>query len=140
MAALSAERNTVRQGADVLLREFDVPLAASKVYKGGIAVLNSSGYGAAGSTATGLTAWGVWQETVDNSGGSAGDLKAKCRRGAFWFGNSASTDAITRAEIGDNCYIVDDQTVAKTDGSSSRSVAGKILDVDSSLGVLVEFK
>jgi hypothetical protein len=38
---------------------------------------------------------------------------------------------ITRAEIGDDCYIVDDSTVAKTNpGGNTRSVAGKIVDVD----------
>ena len=49
----------------------------------------------------------------------------------FPFKNSTSTDEITRAEIGDNCYIIDDETVAKTDGSSARSIAGKIVDLDS---------
>jgi len=51
--------------------------------------------------------------------------------------NSAAGDAITKAEIGDRCYIVDDQTVAKTDGSSTRSPAGIVVAVDS-LGVWVD--
>ena len=37
------------------------------------------------------------------------------------FANSASGDLITAAEVGSDCYIVDDQTVAKTNGSSTRS-------------------
>ena len=37
---------------------------------------------------------------------------------------------ITQAEIGDACYIVDDETVAKTSGGNTRSVAGEIVDVD----------
>ena len=52
-------------------------------------------------------------------------------------GNSAAGDAITRAEIGDVCYIVDDETVAKTNGTSTRSAAGTIRDVDAQ-GVWVE--
>lgn len=36
----------------------------------------------------------------------------------------------TAADIGSDCYIVDDQTVAKTNGTNTRSVAGKIMDVD----------
>jgi hypothetical protein len=79
------------------------------------------------------------KETVDNSSGSAGDLNVEIEKGIFRFANSSSTDEITRADIGSNCYIVDDQTVAKTSGSSTRSVAGKIFDVDS-LGVWVDFR
>ncbi|MCY1460857.1 hypothetical protein D9M71_784510 [compost metagenome] len=55
----------------------------------------------------------------------------------FAFANSAAGDEITRADIGATAYIVDDQTVAKTDGTSTRSVAGTIRDVDSD-GVWVE--
>jgi hypothetical protein len=32
---------------------------------------------------------------------------------------------------GNDCYLVDDQTVAKTSATNTRSVAGKIVDVDS---------
>ena len=49
----------------------------------------------------------------------------------------AEADLIARAEIGDTCFAVDDQTVAKTDGSESRSAAGIIRDVDAQ-GVWVE--
>ena len=41
-----------------------------------------------------------------------------------------AADAIVRADVGADCYIVDDQTVAKTNGSNTRSVAGKIIAVD----------
>ena len=55
------------------------------------------------------------------------------------FGNSTSTDAITLADVGSDCYIVDDQTVAKTNGSGTRSRAGRVFDVDSE-GVWVDFR
>ena len=55
------------------------------------------------------------------------------------FANSAATDAITLADIGKDCFIVDDQTVAKTDGSGTRSRAGRVFDVDAD-GVWVEFR
>ena len=58
------------------------------------------------------------------------------RQGVFKFENSSAGDAIAIAEIGDDCYIVDDQTVAKTNGGSTRSVAGKVIDVVSD-GVFV---
>ena len=60
------------------------------------------------------------------------------RPGCFRFANSAGGDEITIAEIGDVVFAVDDQTVAKTDGTSSRSPAGFVDDVDD-LGVWVRF-
>ncbi|KAK0329991.1 hypothetical protein LTR94_034588, partial [Friedmanniomyces endolithicus] len=61
----------------------------------------------------------------------------RVKKGQFRWANSAAADAITRAEIGDPAYIVDDQTVAKTNGGATRSVAGTIRDVDAQ-GVWVE--
>jgi len=55
-----------------------------------------------------------------------------CRSGVFRYDNSGSSDAIAQDDIGANCYMVDDQTVALTNGSAARSVAGKIVDVDAS--------
>ena len=127
MTALSADRNTPSRAGV----EFLDPVAAAKtIYAGALVVLDASGNAAPGSTATGLIARGVAQAAVNNSGGSAGDASVPSRAGVFRFENSASTDAITRAEIGDPCYIVDDQTVAKTDGTSTRSEAGTVVDVD----------
>ena len=51
--------------------------------------------------------------------------------GTYVFANSAADDAIANANAGADCYIVDDNTVALTDGTGTRSVAGKIIRVDS---------
>lgn len=135
MTALTKNRDTPMK--DGVL--FSAPVAAAKtIYAGALVALDASGNITPGAAATTLIGAGRAEEYVDNSGGSAGDLSVTFRKGVFRFGNSASTDAITRAEIGDNCYIVDDATVAKTNGSNTRSVAGKIVDVDAG-GVWVQF-
>ena len=134
MTALSADRNTPRAEGDV--QSYPV-LTGVKCWAGGIAVLDSSGWCKPAVTATGLVVAGPLDEQVDNTLGSSGDVSVKVRPGTFRFANSAAADEITKAEIGDNCYLVDDQTVAKTSGSSTRSVAGKIVQVDT-LGVWVE--
>ncbi|MGZ8238286.1 MAG: hypothetical protein ACXWTY_10505 [Methylobacter sp.] len=130
--SLNKDRNTPsRDGVEVVH-----PVAATKkIYVGALAVLNATGYAEPGSTATTLTAIGRAEEQVDNSSGADGALTITVRRGAFRFSNHA--DAVTRTEIGKSCYIVDDQTVAKTDGTGTRSVAGKVIDLDSA-GVWVE--
>ena len=61
----------------------------------------------------------------------------RVRRGVFQFQNSSAGDLIALANLGADCYIVDDQTVALTNGTNTRSVAGKIRDVDAG-GVWVE--
>jgi len=53
------------------------------------------------------------------------------RPGVFKFANSANGDLIAQANVCADCYIVDDNTVALTDGGGTRSRAGKIVGVDS---------
>lgn len=129
MTAQAADRQIVRREGET----FEFPVAAGVTcYIGAIAVLDSSGNVKPGVTATGLIPAGVFTAQVDNSTGSAADVTATVQPGTFRFGNSAGGDEITKAEIGDTCYLVDDQTVAKTNGSSTRSAAGQIVDVDTS--------
>lgn len=135
MTALTKDRMTDQK--DGIIHD-DPVAAATKIHSGSLVCLDASGDLVPGSTATTLLARGRAEEPVDNSGGAAGDLTCRVRKGCFRFANSSAGDAITRAEIGDTCYIVDDQTVAKTDGTGTRSAAGEIIDVDAA-GVWVRF-
>lgn len=132
MTALAADRNTVaRDGVD-----YSYPVAASVTcYAGALAVLDASGDVKPAVTATGLVPVGIFTEQVSN-GVTAAAVNATVRKGTFRLENSSSTDAITKAEIGDVCWLVDDQTVAKTCGDGTRSPAGVVVDVDA-LGVWV---
>jgi hypothetical protein len=110
------------------------PVAATTViYRGSGVCADSSGNAVAPSAATGLITLGVAEHESDNSVGSAGATKVEFRRGTFGFTNSADSDAITDAEIGDVCYWVDGGTVAKTNGSNTRSVAGVVEFIEASL-------
>jgi hypothetical protein len=127
MVALVRDRNTPSRVG----QQFSYPLAAVKVYAGSIGVIDASGNLTKGSTATGLKCVGRISAQVDNSAGLAGAVKGTVENGIFLWGNSAAADAITLTEVGNVCYIVDDQTVAKTSGGGTRSPAGIIEDVDS---------
>ena len=128
MTALTQDRNTPRRVGEI----FNAPVAATtKIYAGSLVCLNASGYAVPGSVATTLVPVGRATAQVDNSSGSNGDMAIEIERGIFRFGNSASSDLIARTEIGSVAYIVDDQTVAKTNGTNTRSRAGFIVDVDS---------
>jgi len=136
MAALTSDRNTaMRDGHTVSL-----PVAASKkIYAGALVARDAGGYATPGAAAAGLRGVGRAEAQADNSSGQAGDLSVEVRKGVFRFGNSSGADEITRADIGSDCYIVDDSTVARTDGTGTRPVAGKVFDVDSE-GVWVRFE
>ncbi|MBF0520576.1 MAG: hypothetical protein HQK92_12745 [Nitrospirae bacterium] len=135
MSALTADRNTMSRSGEML--KLDV--AAGKViYMGALVAVDASGNATPGATATTIRGVGRAESYADNSGGAAGDKVVSISKGVFAYGNSASSDEITRADIGKDCYIVDDQTVAKTDGTGTRSIAGKVFDVNSN-GVWVKF-
>ena len=131
---LTKDRNTPMQDAELI----SVPVAAGAVcFAGGLAVANATGFAEPGSTATTLTYLGRFEEHVDNSGGSDGDVSVAVRRGkAFKFKNSGA-DNISQSGLGKPCYIVDDETVAATNGGSSRSAAGVVVAIESD-GVWVE--
>ena len=138
MTALAEARNTEKYNPDVFAEVMSLPLAAStKIYRGALVALNASGYCVAGTTVAAGRIVGRAEETIDNSSGAAGDKSVKVRRGVFKFVNSASTDALTLADVDRLCYAVDDQTVARTSSMGSREVAGRVIRVDSD-GVFVE--
>ena len=131
MTALTTARNTPAMAGDV----FAVPVKANTtLYAGGLAVADA-GYAAPGRAATSLVALGRVEETV--TAVAAGDAVAPIRRGIFRFANSSSADLIAQANVGADCYIVDDQTVALTNGSNTRSRAGIVVAVDE-IGVWVQ--
>jgi hypothetical protein len=93
---------------------------------------------AKGATATGCFGVGRAEDTVDKSAGAAGAISLTYRAGQFAFANLAS-DLITQAEVGKVCYIVDDQTVAKTNGTGTRSPAGIVEGIEGTGVVWVRF-
>lgn len=136
MAALSTGRRTPMRAGDIVSH----PLAASvTVHQGGIGCLDAAGHLAPGSTGVGLKCVGVIADSVSNAGGAAGAVAADVRRDGAWRFDNHGADTITRAHIGGAAYIVDDQTVASTNGANTRSVAGVIIDVDAD-GVWIVFK
>ncbi|HAF44702.1 MAG TPA: hypothetical protein DCK83_07125 [Gallionellaceae bacterium] len=132
--ALAADRDTHMQDGELI----SAPIAANvKAFAGGLAAANATGYATPGAVATTLTYLGRFEETVDNTGGAAGAKNVQIRRKkAFKFKNSGA-DAVTQASLGKVCYIVDDETVALTNGGNTRSAAGTVIGLDAD-GVWVQ--
>jgi hypothetical protein len=134
LSALAADRNTPLKDGEIIA----VPVATGvKIFAGALVAASATGFATPGATATTLTYLGRAEAQADNTTGANGAISVQVRRNkAFKFANLGA-DLVVQADLGKNCYIVDDQTVAKTSGGSTRSVAGKVLGVESD-GVWVE--
>ena len=133
MADLTESRDAKRLIGD---EQADGVLTAVTIYKGSMVFLTAAGY-ATPTAAAGLALRGIAQEYVANAGAS-GSVKVKSMAGVFEFANSATTDEITIADVEKLCYVVDNQTVAKTDGGNSRAVAGIVKSLSPGGRVRVE--
>lgn len=132
MTALARSRDTKRYGVEPLPAKYAGKVkAATKLFTGSLVVIDA-GYLAPGRAATGLIALGRCEgnEDIDNSAGAAGDKTAEVLSGVFKWANHGA-DLVVQADVGKDCFIVDDQTVAKTDGTATRSRAGKVVSVES---------
>lgn len=137
---LTAPRNTIQMGNEPIARRVHLPVAAAvKIFAGALVCSDAAGRATPGAAATTLRGVGRAKTTVDNSAGAAGAQFIEVEQGIFRFDNSADADEVTIAQRGKVCFVVDDGTVAKTDGAGTRSVAGKVVDVDAS-GVWVELR
>lgn len=136
-AATGPITTTENQGERVPLRFLTVPMKAATTAYAGTIVVADAGYACPARTATGLLVLGRATETVANPG-AAGAKSITVERGAFTLNNSTSTDAITQADLLKTVYLVDDNTVAKTDGGTTRSAAGKLVGFRSDGRPIVE--
>ena len=132
MAALTEDRDTpeLASGFSQFTSDYGngTPDAAAVFYRGALICYDPGDEGIKpGATATGLVAIGRCESYRD----AGEDAQVHVRCGIFKFANSAGGDEILAANIGADCYVVDDQTVAATDGTGTRSVAGKVYKTDS---------
>lgn len=132
MTAMSGPRVPIEKEG----RSSNPPVKGSTTIHQGALVVMESGLAIPGKVGTGLTAIGIAEESVVNSGAD-GAKRVVTRRGTFKFFNSADADEVTAADIGKDCFVVDDQTVAKTNGTNTRSAAGAVIDVEADGGVFV---
>jgi len=133
MPPLTQDRNTPRAEGDERIGTLGLNQA---IFAGAILMRNATGDLIEGATATGSFGVGVAQERLSST--TAGVTPIRYRPGVHRFANSAAGDLIAKADVGTVCYIVDDQTVAKTNGTNTRSPAGIVDSVDAQ-GVWVRF-
>lgn len=116
---------------------FTYPLAAGAVIYYGTIVAAAAGYAVPGSATAANVTLGIADGAVDNTGGAAGAKKVQVKSGTYLLNNSAA-DPVTAADIGADCYVLDNDTVAKTSSANTRPRAGRVRAVDDG-GVWVTF-
>lgn len=136
MALSTANRDTTKYNETTLHLNYPVK-GGVHLYQGTIGALNASGLLiAAGASGTVKTVGRITAE-VDATGYSDGALTLNVEEGIYWLDNSSGGDLIAQADVGKDCYVVDDHTVAKTDNSGARARMGKIINIDPVKGVAV---
>lgn len=134
MTALAAKRG-------IKLRKFSTFELAAKneaVFQGGIACLDTAtGLVAKAFVATTLIPIGFYAEDSAAAANKVVEVKLFREVDAGWFANDGA-DPVTAAQIGQLCYLSDDQTVSVTDATNTKSVLGRVWKIDSVKGVLVE--
>ena len=130
MSAMPRERKTKKLGEQTIVSLLGLPIkGATKVLAGALIALDA-GFVVSASEKVGLIALGIAEETVDNTIGLDGSLFVKVRQGTFLVFDLGGADAIVQADVGKDLYLVDDQTVSKSDGGGKRSRAGHLMGVE----------
>jgi hypothetical protein len=130
MTALADNRNTPKLAGEGFVDDFTA-INADILYAGGMGAIDSTQEIQPASDTLGLRVVGRIPVKVDNTAdGEASEVDS----GIFRYVNS-TTAPVTRAQVGDVCYVEDDQTVAST--STNLVAAGLVVDVDSK-GVWVD--
>jgi len=141
VSAATTPRNTDRLVASsALWRSF--PVAADQVAEyGWLAMIDqTTGMCVVGGSGAGYIGAGRFAGPIDSTGKADGATVVDVDFGVFYWNNSAGGDAIGVGDFGKACYIVDNQTVALTDGGATRSVAGIVYEVraDGQVGVRMD--
>lgn len=120
MTAITTPRNTPWR--DCILTPLPVAKGES-IPEGAIVCVNAEGYAVNGKADTTLKYAGCASETVDNSNGADGDatLNVRAKKAFRW----DQDGTITRVNLLDRAFILDNQTVTATDGSAAASEDGK---------------
>ena len=152
MAALSNSRNTPEMADGGRMRVFPVE-ANTNIYLGGMVALNAAGNAVPASATTTVAnalrvvgraeyvKSGIPGQNAINNPGSAGAISITARKGVFLYATDGSVGA---AQLGLNCFALDDNTVTALDRASGATVqqyaaAGVVVAIDPSGQVWVDF-
>jgi hypothetical protein len=135
MADITARKaSTDRQDGVVL----PFKMGVEEIFEGALVAINAAGYAVNAGDDASTVVVGVADESVDNSGGSAGDKEIKVvRTGVFTF-NTAYSAAQT--DVNNIAMASDNQTVDLAANTTNDIPVGRIVEVLSSSKVRVDIR
>lgn len=130
MAATTIDRNTARKYVERIVAEDALLAAATTIPAGVLVATNAAGELINAADAAGSTVQGRAPKRMANAGAAA-KIKpaAYVEAGVFKFGTTGA-NAITAADVGKNCFVLDNQTVVRTAGTVNGIVAGVVDSMD----------
>lgn len=141
MTALNTARRTPQRLAGFYTQQVTLFVKANAVlYFGALVCADSSGFAVPGSVSTTLSAIGCLTSGQGFGipgpsivGAADGSTVVSVTQGVFFLANDPG-DPISQADLMKACYVLDDQTVSRTSGGSTKSVAGQVVGVEDSSG------
>ncbi len=111
---------------------------AESIFEGALVAINAAGYAVNAGDDANAVIVGVADESVDNSGGAAGDLSIKVRRsGVFTF---VAAWSAAQADVNTLVYAVDNQSVDLAATTTNDVLVGRVVEVLSSSKVRVDIR
>jgi hypothetical protein len=136
MAALTGDAQRRRKGQ---ITEQVYQVAANAViYYNAIVALDASGYLVPAADTAGLDVVGIADEPANNTGGANGALEVRVYRGAALIATTGASKLV-QADVGGDAFILDDNTVVKTAGTTNNVVGGEVLELANADAVWVNF-
>jgi hypothetical protein len=111
---------------------------ADIIYAGSWVCVNANGYALPGSDTAGLIFEGIALERVDNSAGDAGAKSVTLRRRGLIKATLAT--AITQANVGDNVFLVDDESVDIAANTTNDIFCGIIAEYIDSTHAMIDIE
>jgi hypothetical protein len=119
--------------------ELGIPVInADSIYGGALVCVNAAGYAVPGADTAGLIFMGVATDRADNSAGAIGAIKVPVRRRGLIKMKLAT--AITIANVGDNVFLVDDESVDLAGNVTNDIFCGIIADYIDTTHAMVDIE
>lgn len=120
-----------------------LPTKAGKVFYSGASVaFDVTGYLVPAAATAGLRTAGIAdlanRPSLDTTGLNDGDKLIDVKWGIFPRVNGTSTDACTQADVGNDVYLLDDQTISRLPGAG-RAIAGQLVKFEGSVPYVLMF-
>lgn len=136
MTALAAPRADVSNKGPIV-GTFGWPTKATQLfYNGALVALGTDGYARPAATTAGMRVVGIAELanllSKDTTGLADGAYVIPVKAGVFPFKIGLTTDALTQADVGNDVFVLDDQTVGRLPGAG-RPIAGQLFKIDGSL-------